>query len=84
MLDMWQELNCKQDVVLFKCRVEGVLCELLADKLLAGSSCQHVASKEESWGQGLKNPQRGPPYFRLFKEKQWPSLFRHFCSEAIQ
>ena len=23
-------------------------------------------------------------YFRQFKEKQWPSLFRLFCSEAIQ
>ena len=32
-------------------------------------------------GWGFKNPQCGPlffKYFRQFKEKQWPSLFRHF------
>ena len=36
---------------------------------------------------GSKNPQRGPlffEYFRQSEENQWPSLFCHFCSKAIQ
>ena len=41
----------------------------------------------QSGGWGLKTLQDGPlwfQYFRQFKEKQWPSLIRHFCSEAMQ
>ena len=41
----------------------------------------------QSWGWGLKNPKHGQllfHYFQQFKGKQWPSLFKHFCSEDIQ